>query len=1698
MNKQRKTSHILNVFQYDADGHVVLPASLTLSIAPASNDDSSKVPTTAWVRALASSLGYVTLSTDQTITGLKTIVRSGDVLNFKIGTDTLYGLKVFYSQNELVESGEATWSFASTFNNGSGTGITTTPISFFRGVLVTGQRLLSSSVNANLLDYYANNLSGRYPIFAYNTGVQQFASSIIVGETAGVVNAITGAIADLPSGVIANFKGRVIGSNAVNNNEFITLGQLSANNYATQSYVGTQVANLVDAAPGTLDTLNELAAALGDDPNFATTVSTSIGTKVPQARTLTINGTSYDLSADRSWTINSMVYPSAGIALSTGTAWGTSITDNSGNWNTAYGWGNHASAGYLTSATAATTYVSLSGSYANPAWITSLGWGKITSTPTTISGYGITNAYTDAQIQNFFNGANTITGYNKSNWDTAYGWGNHAVAGYLTSLPSHNQAWSTITSTPTTLAGYGIGDAVFTSTSSFTTAGTGWYRVATTAGDGRGYYYIEVYTTGGNHNPSYLRIEAMGDWGNDKLIAAYTDQGFPASAVRITRTASTTFLEVNFTTTILGANLRVVRLGFDSGVSVLSGALSAGGGTIQETLTISGKISAASMSIAGNTVLHAGNYNSYSPTLTGVGASGTNWGISITGNAATVGGYAVSGTVGANTVVIRDVNGYIYAHYINSNVSETENPTINSFYTSNGDGWLRKSSLAHVRSQLGNYGNWITGYTETDTLASVTGRGASTSTAVTFNNSVTINGTWQTNISTTGGWTRLSFVATNSWGDGITYGTLGASGGAEPGVMIYNQHSTWVDSSSGAGIRMGRSGGVSSGAWYQVATMSSDEFMIAKNGNWSNGGIKILSDGAVNYGNTGYRFVHNNGTWDISINGNATYALNSTRLYASDAPYTYGGSSPYYMTMTYDGTRWLLQVTPGTPAAVRVAYSDVSGSSNSVAWGNISSRPSTMMYYQGFTLDANTIDSNATGFTYSVNAPYTGPIIHIGASGYGMQFNANYGDGTLLAYRVRNGDNGTWNSWRRLVYNSGTWDIAITGNSGNTSSISNAVGGAYTWTGINYFRSNRNTSSDSPPLQAYSDNGSGAIMSFHRSGLFAVNFGLDSDNVMRIGGWSASTNRWQLDMSGNNWAAGSFRAPIFFDSDDTTYYINPSSTTSLRTVGSWRADSSSWDGEFNGKIQYHSNNWYFQAAGDWYFRNSGSSNVFSVNQSGNISANYVNAPSGYVSNGNPWSTANSAFFPNGITTAGGTNWIYGSTTYIGNATGNGAGHDFFSSGSSYSTGNLETNGSFRAPIFYDRNDTTYYIDLNSTTSGVIRGNFIFNDFGAGIVGTYSASRYQGVFSMGDAYKLPIDGTGPSNLYGIAWSHPNAGGVAGNLNTHGALFLENGTFLAAISGSIRARDDMRAPIFYDSNDTTYYLNPASTSQLNTINQWGWTYQYSNNGIYWASYSRGFAAPEYEGNSYGTITTIGSGRNGWSGYGIGSRHVLMSTTGDNIGIHDNSRGWLYYWNGNHHQYSFGYLEAQGSMRSPIFYDSANTGYYLDPNGGSYLASSIEIANGYLLTNGVGGTIWMSSAQGSFGGYMRFGQHAVFESINGGYNFYVLDASGVGVVKTSGSQSWAAHSDSRIKNIHSVMENNLSKLESISPVYYSFNYFEDNRNRIGLIAQEVQEHFPELVDTDPKTDNLVLDYTGLIPVLLGAIKELKNKVEDLESRL
>ena len=77
--------------------------------------------------------------------------------------------------------------------------------------------------------------------------------------------------------------------------------------YATETYVNTAVNNVIDAAPGALDTLNELAAAIGDDANFSTTITNQIGAKLDAsaytaadvlAKIKTVDGAGSGLNAD--------------------------------------------------------------------------------------------------------------------------------------------------------------------------------------------------------------------------------------------------------------------------------------------------------------------------------------------------------------------------------------------------------------------------------------------------------------------------------------------------------------------------------------------------------------------------------------------------------------------------------------------------------------------------------------------------------------------------------------------------------------------------------------------------------------------------------------------------------------------------------------------------------------------------------------------------------------------------------------------------------------------------------------------------------------------------------------------------------------------------------------------------------------------------------------------------------------------------------------------------------------------------------------------------------------------------------------------------------------------------------------------------------------------------------------------------------
>jgi hypothetical protein len=393
-------------------------------------------------------------------------------------------------------------------------------------------------------------------------------------------------------------------------------------------------------------------------------------------------------------------------------------------------------------------------------------------------------------------------------------------------------------------------------------------------------------------------------------------------------------------------------------------------------------------------------------------------------------------------------------------------------------------------------------------------------------------------------------------------------------------------------------------------------------------------------------------------------------------------------------------------------------------------------------------------------------------------------------------------------------------------------------------------------------------------------------------------------------ASESSRAPAFYDSDDTTYYANLASTSDLavrQRGGTLHGPNPTW-----GK--------YLLIGGDGRQNYTNDANVASVcTTDGNL---HIDAAS------------NKDLYLN---------------FYDGNAV-------YFGSGSSSTASSIENDGSHRPQIIYDYNNTGYYLNPDSTsnlnalnlagnltlkystadTEGynaltfapgsddyIIKASSTYGVFGRNSFGWHvnSASAF-GVYSSGwnkifgckpDAvesfqpFYAPIFYDSDNTGYYI---DPNSTTQINNLrlstldsaitwtnNTymkgspaHGFRFNDNGDTINAMiidnSGNTFAYSSHRAPIFYDSNNTGYYTDPASTSSLHTLALANYldisSHLYTRANIY-------------------TLNTAG---NGWN--------TIVDRNGGN--------SWIVY--------------GGESMRAPVFYDSNNTGYYLDSNSTSSL--------------------------------------------------------------------------------------------------------------------------------------------------------------------
>jgi hypothetical protein len=92
----------------------------------------------------------------------------------------------------------------------------------------------------------------------------------------------------------------------------------------------------------------------------------------------------------------------------------------------------------------------------------------------------------------------------------------------------------------------------------------------------------------------------------------------------------------------------------------------------------------------------------------------------------------------------------------------------------------------------------------------------------------------------------------------------------------------------------------------------------------------------------------------------------------------------------------------------------------------------------------------------------------------------------------------------------------------------------------------------------------------------------------------------------------------------------------------------------------------------------------------------------------------------------------------------------------------------------------------------------------------------------------------------------------------------------------------------------------------------------------------------------------------------------------------------------------------------------------------------------------------------------------------------------------------SDERLKRNIEPLSNNLSRLIQLNGyTYYWKEEVRSKEQQIGVLAQEVQQLFPQLVHTD-KEGTLSVNYTGLTPVLIEAVKELNQKIERQQQQI
>ena len=431
--------------------------------------------------------------------------------------------------------------------------------------------------------------------------------------------------------------------------------------------------------------------------------------------------------------------------------------------------------------------------------------------------------------------------------------------------------------------------------------------------------------------------------------------------------------------------------------------------------------------------------------------------------------------------------------------------------------------------------------------------------------------------------------------------------------------------------------------------------------------------------------------------------------------------------------------------------------------------------------------------------------------------------------------------------------------------------------------------------------------------------------------------------------------------------------------------------------------------------------------------------------------------------------------------------------------------------------------LTATGTAVINGeaNLTFDGSILANSGYYRSSPgnltdniyYEGIRTgVGTTYRVYDNG---NNLYIDSYSavtiRANQLGGSG-----GGIFL-SGSSTTNAGGTVIASLDFRAPIFYDSSDTNYYVDPASTGT--SVNVRG----YIRNPSIWINDGD-------DVNGYNENIRLFNASNGASVIAFSATGTSGTPTTSLLGFSDRLES--RYQNNWQERIYNGYAEAAGSYRGPIFYDSNNTGYYLDPastsnlyrltvnpgttgvgtglyvNGGDITAARTSASG--VVYFGTAGSVYLYYDGSSyiFGPGASYVQHSnsfrapVFYDLDN--TAYFFDGSSTGDSIRVAGDVVAYYSDERLKDRKGNIENALDKILSLDGFYYEPNELAqslgyEKKLEVGLSAQQVEAVLPEIIKSAPISNEYkTLNYGRLTPLVVEAIKEQNQIIKEQQSQI